>query len=111
MGPDTQSEDEADKYPDFLMLGKMRGEDLVQVVYVLGAAFLTLGAVALVIWSYANGLPWWVSVSGVLWVIFGNLLWRLQCELCRLFFSMHTQLTSIDKALKGSRPKRPAVPE
>jgi len=91
---------------DFFAFRRMMGTNFIRVLYVIGALAITLGAVALVMRSLDGPEPWryWGMVFSVFFCIFGNMLWRVICEIViaffTMFFTMQQTLMSIDKSLK-----------
>ncbi len=91
---------------DFFAFRRMMGTNFIRVLYVIGGVAITLGAVALVMRSLSGPDPWrtWGVVFSVLFCIFGNMLWRVICEIViaffTMFFTMQQTLMSIDKSLK-----------
>jgi hypothetical protein len=91
---------------DFFAFRQMMGTNFIRVLYVIGAVAITIGAVALVMRSLAGPDPWrtWGVFFSIFACIFGNMLWRIVCEVViaffTMFFTMQQTLISIDKSLK-----------
>lgn len=94
---------------DFVVFRRMLGTNFIKLLWVIGAIWLTIGAVALVWRSLETSGPWgtWGVVLSVFLVIFGNMVWRLVCEIVMAFFTMlftmQESLISIDKSLKQQK--------
>lgn len=79
---------------DFLNFKIMISSILVKILYVLGAVVITIGGIiSLFSDSFLTGL-------GA--IIFGNLFWRLICELMIVVFGIHDRLSSIDNKTQGN---------
>ena len=84
---------------DYLSFRKMITLQVIQIIYIIVAFLITLGGLAMLFsgeGSPANFFPGG-AVSGLLFIIFGNLLWRIWCELIIVFFRMNNTLSGIEK--------------
>ena len=94
---------------DFLVFRRMLGTNFIKLLWVIGAIWLTVGAVALVLRSLDTHGAWatWGVVLSIFFVIFGNMVWRLVCEIVMafftMFFAMQESLMAIDKSLKQQK--------
>jgi len=87
-------------WSDFLSFRKMITLQVIQVVYVIVAILLTLGGlIAMFSGSLSYVLPGG-AFTGLILLIFGNILWRIWCELIIIFFRINTTLSSIDSNTK-----------
>lgn len=85
----------------------------VKVFYFFGFIAITAAGVALALWAgmklndatIARDLGWRYVAAGVSMVIFGNIVWRVFCELWVVLFGIHSELASIRYAsnLNGLR--------
>lgn len=88
--------------------------NLMKVIYFIGMAIITLfglftifsGFVALsqgqsgMFGSAVVAAGFWSMIGGGLWLVFGNLFWRIACETWVVLFSMHEIMGSIEKLLQ-----------
>jgi hypothetical protein len=85
----------------------------VKVLYFIGFIAITAAGVALALWAgmklndatIARDLGWRYVAAGVSTVVFGNIVWRVFCELWVVLFDIHSELASIRYAsnLNGLR--------
>jgi len=93
------------KFEKFITTG------FIMVVYILGAIALTVISILLII-----GSPNIIGVSslgiilGVIFLILGNLFWRILCEYWIVQFRIFTELVEINKTLKGGHATVAAPP-
>ncbi len=78
-------------FNDFLSFRQMVSMQIIKIIYILGLAVITIGGIVTLLNNFLTGL---------IAIIFGNLIWRLICETSILLFSMHEILGSIDNKLK-----------
>ena len=80
---------------------------LITIVYILGVLVITLASLYMLTTIYSAGSSSWYSKSepswhfenaiiAVAWFIFGNLYWRVFCEIVIVIFKINNHLTSID---------------
>jgi hypothetical protein len=83
---------------DFFSFRKMITSQIIQVVYAIGALFITLGALITLFTGDSNPYSMMPAgpVLGFLILIFGNILWRIWCELIIVFFRINNTLSDID---------------
>ena len=74
---------------DFLAFRYLVTPAFMTVIYVIGAAGITLGAIV----SMISGQ----FIGGLLLLIFGNLYWRILLEFVMVLFRMNDSLQSIDR--------------
>jgi len=78
---------------EFFAFRKMVSLSVVKLVYIAGL-------IAAIAWSISLMAQGGINIiAGILVLTFGNLIWRLNCELWILFFSMHEVLKSAEKHL------------
>lgn len=102
----TQSVNQGFNWSDFLSFRKMITLQVIQIVYILVAGLITLGGLVMLFsgeGSPANIFPGG-AVSGLLFILFGNLMWRMWCELIIVFFRMNNTLSDIQKNTEKERP-------
>jgi hypothetical protein len=83
------------KLLDYLTFKKMVSSFLLRFVYLVGIAALIIWAIDFFI--KGNGIS---IVAGFLVLIFGNLIWRVTCELWIVLFSIHDTLRKSEEHLK-----------
>jgi len=76
---------------DFFSFRLMASPVLIKIIYSIGAAVLTVAGIEICIEK---------GPMGVLFIVLGNLLWRIICEGMILLFSVHEILSSIENELK-----------
>lgn len=79
---------------DYFAFKTMVSSKLIQVVYALGALILTIGGFKLL---FGGGEE---SMLGLGLLIFGNLVWRILCELLIVTFAIHDGIISIEKEIR-----------
>ncbi|MFN4314021.1 MAG: DUF4282 domain-containing protein [Chitinophagaceae bacterium] len=87
---------------DFFSFKSMITLRIIQVVYILVAALITLGGLMIMFKGEERGyrdvsLMPGGFMGGLLVLIFGNLIWRIWCELLVVFFTINRSLNSIEK--------------
>jgi len=90
---------------DFFAFKTMIGHTFIKVIYILGMIGITIGSIIFMVMGsvgsvYIFGLGWISVLSGLGMLIFGNLFWRIACEIWILFFSMHNMLGNIEENFK-----------
>lgn len=87
---------------EFLSFRKMITLQVIQIVYAIIAGLITLGGlVTLFSGSRAlSGLMPGGAFMGVVILVFGNILWRIWCELIIVFFRINSSLSNIDANTK-----------
>ena len=83
-------------WSDFINFRYLITPGLVTIIYVIGAALITLGA----LFTLANGSAGAI-VFGVLIFIFGNLYWRVVLEFIIVLFRINEGIQSIDRRGRG----------
>jgi hypothetical protein len=86
---------------DFFTFRMFITRPFIKIIYALGA----LACIVFGLWSmfsspYGNVSSGGSVINGLLWIIIGNLVWRIICESAIIFFRMHDVLKSIDYSLK-----------
>jgi hypothetical protein len=86
---------------DFLAFKVMIALLFIKVIYVLGAIFVTIFGIVLMVKGAAADFGGGKDVlGGLLLLVFGNIGWRIMCECWIIFFRMHDTLKSIDEHIK-----------
>jgi hypothetical protein len=78
---------------DFLSFRYLITPPLVQVIYVLGAIFVTIAGLLAMVGT--TGRP--EVLSGLLIIVFGNLIWRVYLELVMLLFRINDGIQGIER--------------
>lgn len=92
-------------WSDYFSFRKMITLKVIQVVYGIVAAIITLGGI-IALFSGGSSLSEFLPggrFTIFLFIIFGNLIWRMWCELTIVFFRMNNTLTNIDANTKPGR--------
>lgn len=90
---------------DFFQFKRFITADLLRLLYVVGALFITaIGFILFVSDESSLDIP--NSFWGLILISVGNLLWRLYCEFMIVIFSIHERLVSIDYKIKNNKIKR-----
>jgi len=79
-----------------LKFDKMVTPSIIQVIYFLGLILVVVSG----IWLLAEGS----IVRGILTIIFGAIMVRVNCELLILLFRIYDRLGEINDSLKGREP-------
>jgi succinate-acetate transporter protein len=90
---------------DYFSFRKMITLQVIQVVYAIVAVIITLGGI-IALFSGGSSLSEFLPggrFTVFLFIIFGNLLWRMWCELTIVFFRINNTLTNIDANTKVER--------
>ncbi len=82
-------------FGDFLNFRYLITPGLITIIYVVGAVFITLAALA----SLAGGAPGFVA--GVLVFVFGNLYWRVVLEFVIVLFRINDGIQAIERRGRG----------
>lgn len=97
-------------WSDFLSFKTMITLKVIQIMYVIIAALITIGGlVTMFSGGSSRGYGGYGSSSfmpggfmgGLLIIIFGNILWRIWCELIIVFFRINKSLSNIDDKTKA----------
>ncbi len=92
-------------WSDFFSFRKMITLQVIQVVYSIVAILITLGGLFALFGSsgvVSELLPGG-GFMGFIFLIFGNILWRIWCELIIVFFRINNSLSNIDANMKMDR--------
>jgi hypothetical protein len=84
---------------DFFSFKHMIALQILQILYVLVAISITLWGLSLLFMG-GDGLGGFGRISGFLVVIFGNIFWRIWCELLIVMFRINKTLNNIDDNTK-----------
>ncbi len=93
-------------FGDFLAFRHFITTGFIMVIYILGAILITIGSILLMVSGFAlPTIPGFEQftmdrtvgiIIGILFLIFGNLAWRIFCEYLVVQFRMYEALHSID---------------
>lgn len=87
-------------FSDLLSFNEFIARDMLSLMWVLGAAFITLVGVT----AFFGGFFWGDGGAGVLAgaliLTVGNLAWRILCETLAVVFRINDSLMSIDRKTK-----------
>lgn len=84
-------------WSDFFNFRYMVTPVVIRVVYIIGAALITLGGLASML---SNGGSFFFGgglISGLFFLVFGNLYWRVILEVVMVLFGIHDGIRSIEK--------------
>ncbi len=73
---------------------------LIKVTYIIGAGLLTIAGLVVLLFPESvkhDDNPYATRSMGLIFLIGGNLVWRMMCEAAILLFSFHELLVSIDE--------------
>ncbi len=91
----------------FFAFGSFIGPPFIQVVYVLGAAAISLAGLGMVLLVLTGWAPEFTEVGrdmllfgGLTLLGVGNILWRVLCEFGMLLFRLHEALTRLDERMR-----------
>ncbi|MEJ0103067.1 MAG: DUF4282 domain-containing protein [Bacteroidota bacterium] len=91
-------------WSDFFTFRKMITLQIIQIVYVVVAIVITLGGLMSMFAgggnSYSSSMLPGGPFVGLLIIVFGNIGWRMWCELIIVFFRINKTLTDIDNNTK-----------
>lgn len=83
---------------NFISFRKMITPQIIKAVYIIGACLITLFGLAMIFTG--GNLSCFIpggALTGIIFLLFGNLLWRISCELVILFFRINDTLSEIEK--------------
>ena len=83
-------------FSDFINFRYLITPGFITVIYVIGAIFITIGALASAGSSGSGGV-----LAGLIVLIFGNLWWRIILEFVMVLFRINDSLVSIDRRGRG----------
>ncbi|MEO6813022.1 MAG: DUF4282 domain-containing protein [Ginsengibacter sp.] len=89
-------------WSDFFSFRKMITLQVIQIVYFIVAGLITLGGL-IALFSGGGAISQFIpggAFMGLIFLIFGNILWRIWCELIIVFFRMNNTLSNIDANTK-----------
>ena len=96
-------------FRDFISFRKMIALQLIQVLYVVVAIIITLSALALMFkgndpYSYSSSFMPGGFFGGLLFLVLGNVFWRLWCEFFIVLFRINNTLTKIEDNTQKQLP-------
>jgi hypothetical protein len=83
-------------FSDFINFRYLITPGFITVIYVVGALFITIAALASAGTSGSGGL-----IGAILVFVFGNLWWRVVLEFVMVLFRINDSLQSIDRRGRG----------
>ena len=91
-------------YNRFLNFEEMLTPKVISIIYLLGVIIIVLGALGTMIGSaaigsYNGGLGMLGVIYGLLFLVCGNVAWRMICELTIVMFKINEHVSSVDKNL------------
>ena len=98
---ETTNNSKGFNWSDFLSFKMMITLKIIQIVYVIIAALITIGGLISMFTGGDNSMLPGGPLYGILIIVFGNILWRIWCELIIVFFRMNKTLSNIDEKTKG----------
>lgn len=84
-------------WSDFFNFRYMVTPVVIRVVYIIGAALITLGGLASML---SNGGSFFFGgglISGLFFLLFGNIYWRVILEVVMVLFGIHDGIRSIER--------------
>ncbi|MES1160653.1 MAG: DUF4282 domain-containing protein [Bacteroidota bacterium] len=105
-------------WKDFLSFRTMITLQIIQILYVVGAIVITLGSLAMMFGGgrhseygggygggFGGGSPFSLLggggfIAGLIFLLIGNIGWRIWCELIIVFFRINKTLTNIETNTK-----------
>ena len=105
-------------WKDFLSFRTMITLQIIQILYVVGAICITLGGLAMMFGGsrhseygggygggFGGGSPFSLLggggfIAGLIFLLIGNVGWRIWCELIIVFFRINKTLTNIETNTK-----------
>lgn len=95
----SQSVNNGFSWGDFFSFRKMITLKVIQIVYTIVAILITLGGITAIFSGdgpLSYFLPGGSTFMGFMFLIFGNILWRIWCELIIVFFRINHTVSSIE---------------
>jgi hypothetical protein len=83
-------------FSDFVNFRYLITPGFITVIYVVGAIFITVAGLGAAGTAGAGGV-----LIGLLWLVIGNLWWRIVLEFVMVLFRINDSLASIDKRGRG----------
>jgi len=88
---------------------------VMSIIYLLGVIVIILVSLAAIAMSFKTGsssfyyqsepsIDWMMIVAGILYFIFGNLIWRMICEFVVVIFKIHDSIESVDNHVISLKP-------
>jgi hypothetical protein len=84
---------------DFLSFRSMISLKIIQILYAIVAVLMTLWSLKLLFLG-GDDFDGFGRISGLLLLIFGNVFWRVWCELIIVMFRINKTLNNIDDNTK-----------
>lgn len=95
-------------WSDFLSFKLMVTLRIIQIIYMIVAIFITIGALFVMFKGQergygSSGMMPGGFLGGLLILVFGNIGWRIWCELMIVVFRINKSLTNIDNNTSTKR--------
>jgi len=97
-----ESKNQHSNWSDFFSFRQMIALQIMQVLYVLVAIVITVWALVLV-FTGGDTFGGIGRTGGLLLLVFGNIFWRVWCELLIVMFRINKTLNSVDENTKRQR--------
>ena len=92
----------------FFSFGTFISPTVIQTIYILGAAAVSLAGLLMVILALTGLAPEYTDISrdtlilgGLTLLAVGNIFWRVLCEIVMLLFRMHEALAMLDEKARA----------
>lgn len=87
-------------WADFFSFKTLITLKFIQIIYIIGAVLITIFGLIMMFGSsmmpYGYGLGAGGFLIGLLYMVVGNLMWRIWCEIIIIFFRMNKTLGEIN---------------
>jgi len=85
-------------FSDFISFKVMITPMFIKIIYSIGAILISIASLKVMFTGYGYEMDgMYGAIIGICMLAFGNLFWRIQCELMIVFFNINSTLKSIDK--------------
>ena len=94
----SNTANKAFNWNDFFAFRVMITYRIIQIVYSIGAVLITLAGLFMLFSGDSNPYSLMPTgpVAGLVLLLFGNILWRIQCELIIVFFRINKTLDEVE---------------
>lgn len=89
-----------DGFSDFFSFRKMISTTFIQVIYIIGSAAIIIVGLLRILTALNGGDGLEGAGIGLALLIFGNIIWRIFCEVWILFFRIAESISNIEKSCK-----------
>ena len=84
---------------DFFAFRTLITRPFIKIIYVIGALFVTIGSLVMMLAGPVGGGA--NAALGLIYLVLGNIAWRVMCEVWIVFFKMYDVLKSIADKTKS----------